>query len=112
MLPRYFRIQKFNAEIEDRNDARQESARLLKYPKKQLTDKLRSARQLSKRTVVQKEDIVFTTAEDVEKQAQDWESEDFDARLSKLWKEMGSIVLKHGRVAWGDGVGGGVLDEY
>jgi len=81
---RYFRICKFNSEIEDRNDARLESARLLKYPKRELTEKLRSARQLSKRTVVQKEDIVFTTAEDVEKQAKDWESEDFDARLSKL----------------------------
>ena len=84
MVCRYFRICKFNSEIEDRNDARLESARLLKYPKRELTEKLRSARQLSKRTVVQKKDIVFTTAEDVEKQAKDWESEDFDARLSKL----------------------------
>ncbi|CAD7697678.1 unnamed protein product [Ostreobium quekettii] len=81
---RYLQIQNRNAQIEDRNDARLLGARTLKYPNRQLTEKLRSARKLSKRERVRKEDIVFTTAEDVEKQAQDWEGEEFDTRLSKL----------------------------
>ncbi|KAK9057662.1 hypothetical protein SSX86_022498 [Deinandra increscens subsp. villosa] len=81
-LTRWLFIQKRNAEIEKRNQARELCARALKLPDKDLKRKIRSARDMSKRTVIGQQQIVYTTDKDVSEQ--DYDKQEWDARFKDI----------------------------
>ncbi|XP_022982906.1 uncharacterized protein At5g03900, chloroplastic-like [Cucurbita maxima] len=75
-LIRWFIIQKRNAEIGKRNQARQKRARALELPDVSLRRKLLSARDMAQRTVIGQDRIVYSSDRDLIEQnyeLQEWE---------------------------------------
>ncbi|KAL7597675.1 hypothetical protein Lser_V15G26451 [Lactuca serriola] len=83
-LVRWFITQKTNAEIEKRNRARELRARALELPDVSLRRKILSARDMSERTVIGKDRIVYTTERDIFEQ--DYDTQEWDRRFKEIDK--------------------------
>ncbi|KAL4587601.1 hypothetical protein LXL04_000473 [Taraxacum kok-saghyz] len=83
-LVRWFITQKTNAQIDKRNRARELRARALELPDVALRRKILSARDMSERTVIGKDRIVYTTERDVFEQ--DYDTKEWDRRFKELDK--------------------------
>ncbi|XP_031504148.1 uncharacterized protein At5g03900, chloroplastic isoform X2 [Nymphaea colorata] len=81
-LFRWFLVRKTNGEIEKRNKAREQWARVLEMPDPPLRQKLSSARDMAKRTVIGRDRIVYSTEKDFSDQ--DYEARDWDRRFREL----------------------------
>ncbi|KAG0567989.1 hypothetical protein M758_7G174500 [Ceratodon purpureus] len=78
---RWFLLQRRNAEIEKRNRARLGWVAALERAGTELRQKLRSARDSAKRTVLGRDRIIYSTEKDVS--AQDYEAQDWEQRLKE-----------------------------
>eukprot|EP00245_Coleochaete_scutata_P013752 TRINITY_DN569_c0_g1_i1.p1 TRINITY_DN569_c0_g1~~TRINITY_DN569_c0_g1_i1.p1 ORF type:complete len:569 (-),score=108.19 TRINITY_DN569_c0_g1_i1:162-1868(-) len=76
---RYLLLQRRNNEIEERNNARMQSALALARPDLDLRDKLLSARNKAEKTVIGSDRIVYTTEKDLTEQ--DYEAAEWDQKL-------------------------------
>ncbi|KAI3811631.1 hypothetical protein L1987_21357 [Smallanthus sonchifolius] len=83
-LVRWFITQKRNAEIEKRNRAREQRARALELPDVTLRRKILNARDMSQRTVIGQDRIVYTTEKDVFEQ--DYDTQEWDRRFKEIEK--------------------------
>ncbi|KAK2655281.1 hypothetical protein Ddye_008333 [Dipteronia dyeriana] len=83
-LVRWFLNLKKNADIEKRNQAREQFARALKSPDLPLRRKLLSARDMAQKTVIGKDRIVYSTDKDLFEQ--DYEAQDWDRRFREIEK--------------------------
>ncbi|KAI4341968.1 hypothetical protein MLD38_026635 [Melastoma candidum] len=83
-LIRWFLVRRRNAEIEKRNLARLQYARLLEMPDISLRRKLLSARDMSQKTFIGQDRIVYSTDKDVIEQ--DYESREWDRKFRELEK--------------------------
>ncbi|XP_010244990.1 PREDICTED: uncharacterized protein At5g03900, chloroplastic [Nelumbo nucifera] len=83
-LFRWFLLRKTNAEIEKRNQAREQRARALEVPDLSLRRKLLSARDMAQRTVIGPDRIVYSTDKDFYEQ--DYEAREWDRRFRELEK--------------------------
>lgn len=83
-LFRWFITQKTNAEIEKRNQARELRARALDMPDVTLRRKILSARDMSQRTVIGQDRIVYTTERDIFEQ--DYDTQEWDRRFKEIEK--------------------------
>lgn len=83
-LVRWFITQKTNAEIDKRNRARELRARALELPDVSLRRKILSARDMSQRTVIGQDRIVYTTEKDVFEQ--DYDTQEWDRRFREIEK--------------------------
>ncbi|KAI3682414.1 hypothetical protein L1987_82384 [Smallanthus sonchifolius] len=83
-LVRWFITQKTNAEIEKRNRAREQRARALELPDVALRRKILSARDMSQRTVISQDRIVYTTERDIFEQ--DYDTQEWDRRFRDIDK--------------------------
>lgn len=81
---RWFLLRRKNAEIDKRNSAREQRARALESPDFSLRQKLLSARDLSRKTVITPDQIVYSTEKDLSEQ--DYEAGDWDSRFRELEK--------------------------
>ncbi|KAG2405096.1 uncharacterized protein HKW66_Vig0043510 [Vigna angularis] len=81
-LFRWFFIRKKNDDIEKRNKAREQCARLLELPDTSLRQKLFSARDMAQKTVIGKDQIVYSTEKDLLEQ--DYEALDWDKKFREL----------------------------
>ncbi|WCJ20542.1 Iron-sulfur cluster biosynthesis family protein [Euphorbia peplus] len=81
-LIRWFLVRKRNAEIEKRNQAREEFARMLELPDPSLRRKILSARDMAQRTVIGQDRIVYSTDKDVIEQ--DIEAKEWERRFREL----------------------------
>lgn len=81
-LVRWFFVSKTNAEIEKRNQARKQRARVLELPDPSLRRKLLNARDMAERTVIGKERIIYSTEKDFEEQ--DYEAREWEKRFQEL----------------------------
>ncbi|KAI3682416.1 hypothetical protein L1987_82386 [Smallanthus sonchifolius] len=79
---RWFLIKKRNAEIDERNRARELRAQALELPDISLKQKIRSARDMSKSTVIGQHRIVYTTDKDVSEQ--DYDKHEWDRRFEDI----------------------------
>ncbi|KAK9290635.1 hypothetical protein L1049_008808 [Liquidambar formosana] len=83
-LVRWFFIRKTNADIDKRNQAREQRARALELPDISLKRKLLSARDMAQRTVIGQDRIVYSTERDLFEQ--DYEAQDWDQRFREIEK--------------------------
>ncbi|KAK0585139.1 hypothetical protein LWI29_023912 [Acer saccharum] len=83
-IVRWFLNLKKNADIEKRNQAREQFARALKSPDLPLRRKLLSARDMAQKTVIGKDRIVYSTDKDLFEQ--DYEAQDWDRRFREIEK--------------------------
>lgn len=83
-LVRWFITQKTNAEIEKRNRAREQRARALELPDVSLRRKILSARDMSQRTVIGEDRIVYTTEKDIFEQ--EYDTQEWDRRFKEIEK--------------------------
>ncbi|KAG8648673.1 hypothetical protein MANES_08G025400v8 [Manihot esculenta] len=83
-LIRWFLVRKRNAEIEKRNQAREQVARTLELPDPSLRRKLLSARDMAQRTVIGQDRIVYSTDRDIIEQ--DVEAQEWDRRFREIEK--------------------------
>ncbi|KAD3336383.1 hypothetical protein R6Q59_028394 [Mikania micrantha] len=83
-LVRWFITQKRNAEIEKRNQAREQRARVLELPDVTLRRKILNARDMSQRTVIGQDRIVYTTEKDIFEQ--DYDTQEWDKRFREIEK--------------------------
>ncbi|WJX81394.1 hypothetical protein P8452_64281 [Trifolium repens] len=81
-LVRWFLIRKRNSDIEKRNKARQQWARVLELPDISLTQKLFSARDMAQKTVIGQDQIVYSTDKDFVEQ--DYEVDEWDKKFREL----------------------------
>lgn len=81
-LVRWYFIQQTNAEIEKRNRARELRARALELPDAFLRRKIISARDMSERTVIGQDRIVYTTRKDVADQ--EYDTQEWDRRFNDI----------------------------
>ncbi|XP_028773079.1 uncharacterized protein At5g03900, chloroplastic [Neltuma alba] len=81
-LVRWFFIRKWNADIEKRNQVRQQCARVLELPDISLRRKLLSARDMAQRTVIGQDQILYRTDKDLVEQ--EFEARDWDKRFRDL----------------------------
>ena len=81
-LVRYFWIQKRNEKITFRNQFRQENAIALKNPDSSLQEKITYAKQFAQQTVINEEDLVYTTETDLLDQ-----EINNTAKLDREWEE-------------------------
>jgi hypothetical protein len=81
-LVRWFLIRKRNSDIEKRNKARQQWARVLELPDISLTQKLFSARDMAQKTVIGQDQIVYSTDKDFIEQ--DYEVGEWDKKFREL----------------------------
>nr|XP_043611277.1 uncharacterized protein At5g03900, chloroplastic-like [Erigeron canadensis] len=83
-LVRWYFIRKTNVEIEKRNRARELRARALELADVSLRRKILSARNMSERTVIGDDQIVYTTEKDVLEQ--EYDSQEWDRRFMDIKK--------------------------
>ncbi|KAJ0809215.1 hypothetical protein HanPI659440_Chr01g0012251 [Helianthus annuus] len=83
-LVRWFITQRTNARIEKRNRAREQRARALELPDVTLRRKILNARDMSQRTVIGQDRIVYTTERDIFEQ--DYDTQDWDRRFREIEK--------------------------
>ncbi|XP_076906839.1 uncharacterized protein At5g03900, chloroplastic-like [Bidens hawaiensis] len=83
-LVRWFITQRTNAEIEKRNRAREQRAWALELPDVNLRRKILSARDMSQRTVIGQDRIVYTTERDLFEQ--DYDNQEWDRRFREIEK--------------------------
>ncbi|KAJ9129132.1 hypothetical protein P3X46_034091 [Hevea brasiliensis] len=83
-LIRWFLVRKRNADIEKRNQAREQVARSLELPDPSLKQKLLSARDMAQKTVIGKDRIVYSTDRDIIEQ--DVEAQEWDRRFREIDK--------------------------
>ncbi|KAJ0792053.1 hypothetical protein HanOQP8_Chr01g0012971 [Helianthus annuus] len=83
-LVRWFITQRTNAQIEKRNRAREQRARALELPDVTLRRKILNARDMSQRTVIGQDRIVYTTERDIFEQ--DYDTQDWDRRFREIEK--------------------------
>ncbi|CAL9026476.1 unnamed protein product [Prunus brigantina] len=83
-LFRWFIVLKTNADIEKRNQARQQCARALESPDLSLRRKLLSARDMAQRTFIGQDRIVYSTDRDLVEQ--DYEAQEWDKRFREIEK--------------------------
>ncbi|XP_015580586.2 uncharacterized protein At5g03900, chloroplastic isoform X2 [Ricinus communis] len=83
-LIRWFLIRQRNAQIEKRNQAREQFARALELPDPSLRRKLLSARDMSQRTFIGQDRIVYSTDRDIIEQ--DVEAQEWDRRFREIEK--------------------------
>ncbi|OMO68365.1 hypothetical protein COLO4_29732 [Corchorus olitorius] len=83
-LVRWFIISKRNSDIEKRNQVRERFARALELPDISLRRKLLSARDMSQKTVIGQDRIVYSTDRDLVEQ--DYEAQDWDRRFREIEK--------------------------
>ncbi|KAI3667564.1 hypothetical protein L6452_42630 [Arctium lappa] len=83
-LVRWFITRKTNAEIDKRNQAREQRARALELPDVSLRRKILSARDMSQRTVIGEDRIVYTTEKDIFEQ--EYDTQDWDRRFKEIEK--------------------------
>lgn len=81
-LVRWFFTRKTNAEIDKRNRARKERALALESPDLSLRKKLLSARDMSQRTFIGKDRIVYSTERDFIEQ--DYDTKEWDRRFREI----------------------------
>ncbi|XP_038702225.1 uncharacterized protein At5g03900, chloroplastic isoform X2 [Tripterygium wilfordii] len=81
-LVRWFLISKRNADIEKRNQVREQYARALDLPELSLRRKLLSARDMAQRTVIGQDRIVYSSNKDLFEQ--DLEARDWDKRFREI----------------------------
>ncbi|KAI3905531.1 hypothetical protein MKW92_052848 [Papaver armeniacum] len=81
-LVRWFILRRKNAEIDKRNLAREQRARLLDFPDVSLRRKLLSARDMAKQTVIGRDRIVYSTEKDLN--GQDYDAKEWDRRFKEL----------------------------
>ncbi|KAL1829413.1 hypothetical protein DCAR_0208752 [Daucus carota subsp. sativus] len=81
-LVRWLLVQKKNAEIRKRNQAREQRYLALQQPDMALRRKLISARDMASRTVISKDRIVYSTERDLFEQ--DYEATEWDKRFQEL----------------------------
>lgn len=88
-LIRYFWIQWRNRKIEHRNEERQQRAMLLNQANPELEQKIAYARQFAAETVINREDLVYTTETDlIEQEAE--RKEQIDAEWQRRLNQSGS----------------------
>lgn len=85
-LVRWFFIRKRNAEIQERNLAREQCARALEVPDLSLRRKLLSARDMAQRTFIGRDRIVYSTDKDLFEQ--DYEAQEWDKRFREIDREV------------------------
>lgn len=83
-LIRWFINRKRNADIEKRNQAREQFARALELPDLSLRRKLLCARDMAQRTVIGQDRIVYSTEKDLVEQ--DYEARDWDRKFREIEK--------------------------
>nr|XP_043609838.1 uncharacterized protein At5g03900, chloroplastic-like [Erigeron canadensis] len=83
-LVRWFITQRTNAKIDKRNRAREQRARALEMPDVSLRRKILSARDLSQRTTIGQDRIVYTTERDIFEQ--DYDTQEWDRRFKEIEK--------------------------
>ncbi|XP_059668716.1 uncharacterized protein At5g03900, chloroplastic isoform X2 [Cornus florida] len=83
-LVRWFLIRKANAEIEKRNQTREQQARTLELPNLSLRRKLLSARDMAQRTFIGQDRIVYTTDRDLVEQ--DYDAREWERRFREIKK--------------------------
>ncbi|XP_010552983.1 PREDICTED: uncharacterized protein At5g03900, chloroplastic [Tarenaya hassleriana] len=81
-LVRWFSLKRKNAQIENRNRARLQYAKVLESPDIGLRRKLLSARDMAQSTVIGQERIVYSTDKDMIEQ--DYESKEWDRRFREM----------------------------
>ncbi|CAA2970508.1 Iron-sulfur cluster biosynthesis family [Olea europaea subsp. europaea] len=81
-LVRWFFVQKTNADIDKRNQARSKRSRALESPDLSLRRKLLSARDMAQRTFIGQDRIVYSTDKDLYEQ--DYEAREWDRRLKEI----------------------------
>ncbi|CAA3016772.1 uncharacterized protein At5g03900, chloroplastic isoform X1 [Olea europaea subsp. europaea] len=81
-LVRWFFVQKTNADIDKRNQARSKRSRALESPDLSLRQKLLSARDMAQRTFIGQDRIVYSTDKDLYEQ--DYEAREWDRRLKEI----------------------------
>nr|GLL17946.1 uncharacterized protein At5g03900, chloroplastic [Ipomoea trifida] len=83
-LIRWFFVKNKNAQIESRNRAREKYARALERPELSLRRKLLSARDMSQRTFIGQDRIVYSTDRDLYEQ--DYDAKQWDQRFREIEK--------------------------
>ncbi|KAF9683904.1 hypothetical protein SADUNF_Sadunf04G0062500 [Salix dunnii] len=83
-LIRWFLVLQRNAEIEKRNRAREQCAKMLGLPDLSLRRKILSARDMARKTVIGQDRIVYTTDKDIIEQ--DVEAQEWDQRFREIKK--------------------------
>ncbi|XP_034914552.1 uncharacterized protein At5g03900, chloroplastic [Populus alba] len=83
-LIRWFLVLQKNAEIENRNRAREQCAQMLELPDISLRRKILSARDMAQKTVIGQDRIVYTTDKDIIEQ--DVEAREWDQRFREIEK--------------------------
>ncbi|CAK7344055.1 unnamed protein product [Dovyalis caffra] len=83
-LIRWFFVLQRNAEIEKRNRAREQCARMLELPDLSLRRKLLSARDMAQKTVIGQDRIVYSTDKDIIEQ--DVEAQEWDRKFREIEK--------------------------
>ncbi|KAL5721273.1 hypothetical protein ACHQM5_013851 [Ranunculus cassubicifolius] len=81
-LVRWFLVRKTNYEIDKRNRAREERAKLLQVPNLSLSRKISSARDMAQKTVIGKDRIVYSTGKDLNEQ--DYDVREWDKRFREI----------------------------
>lgn len=81
-LVRWFFIRRRNADIGKRNKARLQCARVLELPDTSLSQKLISARDMAQKTVIGKDQIVYSTDKDLLEQ--DYDAREWDKKFREL----------------------------
>ncbi|XP_071720722.1 uncharacterized protein At5g03900, chloroplastic-like [Rutidosis leptorrhynchoides] len=81
-LVRWYIALKTNAKIEKRNRARELRAQALNLPDNFLRQKILSAREMSKKTVIGQDEIVYTTKKDVSEQ--EYDTQEWDRRFQDI----------------------------
>ncbi|KVI03572.1 hypothetical protein Ccrd_018135 [Cynara cardunculus var. scolymus] len=79
-----FPVLQTNAEIDKRNQAREQRARALELPDVSLRRKILSARDMSQRTVIGEDRIVYTTEKDIFEQ--EYDTKEWDRRFKEIEK--------------------------
>ncbi|KAL5545839.1 hypothetical protein UlMin_005526 [Ulmus minor] len=83
-LFRWFFLRRRNAEIEKRNQAREQRARALELPDLSLRRKLLSARDMAQKKVIGQDQIVYSTDKDFVEQ--DYDAREWDRRFREIEK--------------------------
>ncbi|KAF5207468.1 Iron-sulfur cluster biosynthesis family protein [Thalictrum thalictroides] len=83
-LFRWFLVRKTNSDIDKRNKAREQRARLLELPDQSLRRKILSARDMAQRTVIGQDRIVYSTERDL--YDQDFDAREWDQRFQEIEK--------------------------
>ncbi|OIT03846.1 PREDICTED: uncharacterized protein At5g03900, chloroplastic [Nicotiana attenuata] len=83
-LIRWFLVRKRNADIERRNQAREQYARALERPDLSLRRKLLSARDMAQRTFIGQDRIIYSTDKDLYEQ--DYDAQEWEQRFREIEK--------------------------